>query len=59
VGTIIRETKASDPSIPFVLETTIDGIIHAGLIKPIPLLPPTIESIQNIHRELVDYISRA
>jgi hypothetical protein len=58
IGTIIRETKASNPSIPFVLETTIDGIIHAGLIKPKPLLPPTIESIQNIHKELVDFVRR-
>lgn len=57
LGQMIRLVKSFDADIPFVVEISPQGLFNAGILKPSTILRTTGD-LQNIHREIIDYIKR-
>lgn len=59
LGQMIRLVKEHDPSIPFVIEINIGGLIKAGLLGNRSELSADLNKVKNIHSQLIDYVKRA
>lgn len=57
LGQMIKLVKSFDADIPFVVEISPQGLFNAGILKPSRLLRTTGD-LQNVHREIIDYIKR-
>jgi len=57
LGQMIKLVKSFDVDIPFVVEISPQGLFNTGILKPSTILRTTGD-LQNIHREIIDYIKR-
>ncbi len=58
LGQMLNMVKEADPAIPLTIEIGLDGLIHAGLIKKPTFMHDVLPKAQNIHKELIDYVTR-
>jgi hypothetical protein len=58
LGKMLKIVKAHDPEIPFVIEINTEGLAKAGMVDNITPWVGNLEDVQEIHKQLIDYVKR-